>query len=58
MIGQLKLIELRDRARSTLGDGFSIREFHNVVLGLGIVPLAVLEGEVDRYATDSRATSD
>jgi uncharacterized protein (DUF885 family) len=57
MIGQLKLIELRDRARSALGDRFSIREFHNVVLGLGIVPLAVLEREVDRYVADSRATT-
>jgi uncharacterized protein (DUF885 family) len=54
MIGQLKLIELRERARSTLSDQFSIREFHNVVLGLGIVPLAVLEGEVDRYVRERR----
>jgi uncharacterized protein (DUF885 family) len=54
MIGQLKLIDLRDRARSALSDRFSIREFHNVVLGLGIVPLAVLEREVDRYISERR----
>jgi uncharacterized protein (DUF885 family) len=57
MIGQLKLIELRERARSALGDRFSIREFHNVVLGLGIVPLDVLESEVERYVAEPRATS-
>jgi uncharacterized protein (DUF885 family) len=57
MIGQLELVGLRDQARSALGDRFSIREFHNVVLGLGTVPLDVLEREVDRYVTASRTTS-
>src|SRR5262249_5768 len=32
MIGQLKLIELREKARKALGDRFSVREYHNVVL--------------------------
>jgi len=49
MIGQLKFIELRERARAALADDFSIREFHNMVLSLGVVPLAVLEREVDKY---------
>ena len=49
MIGQLELVDLRERARSALGDRFSIREFHNVVLGLGTVPLEILGREVDRY---------
>ena len=49
MIGQLKYIELRERARAALADDFSIREFHNVVLSLGVVPLTVLEREVDKY---------
>jgi uncharacterized protein (DUF885 family) len=34
-----------------LADRFSIREFHNVVLGLGVVPLHMLEREVDTYIT-------
>ena len=49
MIGQLELIELRERSRAALGRSFSIREFHNIVLELGIVPLDILEQEVDRY---------
>lgn len=49
MIGQLKIVELRERALEALGDDFSIREFHNVVLGVGSVPLAILEGEVAEY---------
>jgi uncharacterized protein (DUF885 family) len=39
MIGQLKIIELRERARDRLGDQFSLREYHNQVLAVGIVPL-------------------
>lgn len=49
MIGQLRIIELRNRARDTLGDDFSMQDFHNVVLGLGVVPLTVMEREVDAY---------
>ncbi len=49
MIGQLKIVELRERARQEPGDRFSIREFHNVILNLGVVPLAVLEQGVDAY---------
>ena len=49
MIGQLKIVELRGRAREALGAQFSIREFHNVVLNAGVVPLAILEEEVDAY---------
>ncbi|MEZ5491697.1 MAG: DUF885 family protein [Gammaproteobacteria bacterium] len=39
MIGQLRIIELRERARDRLGDQFSLREYHNQVLAVGIVPL-------------------
>lgn len=49
MIGQLKLVELRERARAALGERFSIRAFHNVVLGTGGAPLSVLEAAVDRH---------
>jgi uncharacterized protein (DUF885 family) len=49
MIGQLKILELRDRARAQLKDKFSERAFHNVVLRAGAVPLEMLELEVDRY---------
>jgi uncharacterized protein (DUF885 family) len=49
MIGQLKIIELREKARATLGDRFSMKAFHNVVLDVGTVPLQILESEVDAY---------
>jgi uncharacterized protein (DUF885 family) len=49
MIGQLKILELRGRAKGQLKEKFSERAFHNVVLGVGAVPLEMLEREVDRY---------
>jgi uncharacterized protein (DUF885 family) len=54
MIGQLKIVEVRERARAALGERFSIREFHGVVLNAGVVPLEILEREVDAYATSRR----
>jgi uncharacterized protein (DUF885 family) len=54
MIGQLKILELRDRARQQLGDRFDIRDFHAVVLENGAVPLDVLEELVDAYIADKR----
>lgn len=48
-IGQLKILELRARAKEMLGDRFDIRAFHDVVLGVGMVPLTVLEKVVDAY---------
>lgn len=55
MIGQLKMLELRDRARATLGDKFSPQQFHNVVLRSGTVPLDLLSREVDRYIAAANA---
>jgi uncharacterized protein (DUF885 family) len=49
MIGQLKILELRDRARARLKDRFSERAFHNAVLRVGSVPLEMLEAEVERH---------
>ena len=49
MIGQLKILELRERAKAQLKDRFSERAFHNTVLGLGAVPLDLLEQEVGRF---------
>ena len=49
MVGALRILELRERAKRELGAAFRLKEFHNVVLGTGIVPLDVLEQQVDRW---------
>lgn len=49
MIGQLKIVELRDRARAELGSRFDPKAFHNAVLMTGTVPLTLLEQQVDRF---------
>jgi uncharacterized protein (DUF885 family) len=48
-IGQLKILALRAKAQQALGAKFSIKEFHNLVLQTGNVPLAVLEQVVDGW---------
>jgi uncharacterized protein (DUF885 family) len=49
MVGQLRIVELREKARAAMGAKFSLRAFHNVVLGAGAVPLHLLEDQVDAY---------
>ena len=55
MVGQLKIIELRERAKAKLGARFDIRRFHMVLLDQGAVPLPVLERLVDEWISEESA---
>ena len=48
-IGMLKILELRSRAMTALGDKFDYRDFHDVILGNGPLPLPLLETQVDTW---------
>ncbi|HEY7160445.1 MAG TPA: DUF885 domain-containing protein, partial [Acidobacteriota bacterium] len=54
-VGQLKILELREKAKTELGNRFNIKDFHNVVLKNGAMPLEILEQQVDRYIQSKKA---
>ena len=51
-IGMMKILELREKARSVMGENFDIREFHNVILKNGSMPLEILEQVVEQYISE------
>jgi uncharacterized protein (DUF885 family) len=48
-VGMLKILELRERAKAALGAKFSLKDFHDVVLLDGALPLDILQQRVERY---------
>lgn len=54
-VGMLKILELREKAKKSLGDKFDIRQFHEVLLSNGSVPLDVLEDLVDHWIKSKQA---
>jgi uncharacterized protein (DUF885 family) len=54
-VGELKILELREKAKTALGAKFSLKDFHAVVLENGGVPLTVLEQLVDEWITKEQA---
>ncbi|MCL1113191.1 DUF885 domain-containing protein [Shewanella basaltis] len=54
-VGMLKILALREQAKKQLGDKFDIRDFHNVVLRNGPLPLDVLAEQVNKWLDSSQA---
>ena len=52
--GSMKILELRERAKTALGDKFSLPKFHEVVIGDGTLPLSILEARVDRWIASAK----
>ncbi len=53
-IGQLKILELRERAKAALGERFDIRAFHDTLLATGAVPLEIVERTIDAWIETQR----
>jgi uncharacterized protein (DUF885 family) len=53
-IGELKILELRHRAETALGDKFDERKFHDAVLLQGSLPMAVLEQRIDGWIAEQK----
>lgn len=56
-VGELKILELRALAKDALGEAFDIRQFHDVVLGAGAMPLDALESRVEDWITTESANA-
>jgi len=54
-LGQLEIVRLRRKAEQALGSRFDVREFHDVVLRNGALPLDLLEPQVDAYIASAKA---
>ena len=48
-LGQLKILELRQRAQTALGAKFDIRAFHDEILNAGALPLDVLDSRINAW---------
>lgn len=55
-VGMLKILELRERARSELGSRFDLKKFHDVVLGSGPLPLPLLQQNVEAWIRSQRVS--
>lgn len=54
MIGQLKIIELREKAKAALGTRFDLRRFHMAILDNGQLPLDLLERVIEEWMETQR----
>ena len=53
-IGELKILELREKMKEALGEKYDIKEFHRIILENGSIPLELLEKQVDQYIAEHK----
>mgnify|MGYP001349505139 FL=1 len=53
-IGEIKIRELRKKAKDQLGNKFDIRDFHEIILSQGTVTLSILEERINKYINKTR----
>ena len=53
-IGQLKIMELRDKSKEALGEKFDIKDFHDHILSFGSIPMSILEEKVDEFIEENK----
>lgn len=53
-MGSLKIMELRQKAQAALGSRFDLRDFHQLVIGDGVLPFTALEQRIDQYIARGR----
>ena len=53
-VGELKILQLREKAKAALGSGFDIKNFHDRLLGNGALPLSVLERVINEWAGEGQ----
>jgi uncharacterized protein (DUF885 family) len=56
MIGKLKIMELREKAKNALGDKFDYRGFHDEILKDGPVPMTLLEQKIDTWVEHNQSS--
>src|SRR5690606_18816704 len=54
-VGMLKILELREKAKTELGNQYDIADFHDAILTHGLLPLEIVERMVDEYIASKRA---
>ncbi|HSE11083.1 MAG TPA: DUF885 family protein [Rudaea sp.] len=57
-LGEIKILELRALAETELGDRFDIRAFHDALLGIGSVPLPVLEQHIKAFIAEQKTKAE
>jgi uncharacterized protein (DUF885 family) len=57
-VGMMKILEVREKAKTALGDTFVLSEFHDVVLKNGAVPLDILDQLIEKWVAEKLASTD